>query len=268
MAWYFAYCNKWNSCHLSDLLKQSFRYMYVQSLWKIYIVIPQLSWQWALNASNNWDPRFRKWLGPKLYNLYLIHKIGLLKHVRIFWPEFTKEVCRQPRFVDKPPFVSTNLLLCFTNQVCKKRVKTRHMTYINLGLSTNLLCEFGPLCLHVHVCRSVTDLKVDMQIHNAIIACISILIGSNLNHYVTCMIWNYCNKNRFVILSSPQNGALTDSTNRVFLWCTDCDGGSMQTKSETILNIKGKLGSQGMIKSMRFEERWRDDDGLWHGIGG
>ena len=25
-----------------------------------------------------------------------------------------------------------------------KRVKTRHMTHINLGLSTNLLCEFGP----------------------------------------------------------------------------------------------------------------------------
>ena len=53
----------------------------------------------------------------------------------------------QRRFVDKPPFVSTNLLLLFTNQVCKKRVKTRHMTYINLGLSTNLLCEFGPWSL-------------------------------------------------------------------------------------------------------------------------
>ena len=51
----------------------------------------------------------------------------------------------QRRFVDKPSFVSTNLLLLFTNQVCKKRVKTRHMTYINLGLSTNLLCEFGPI---------------------------------------------------------------------------------------------------------------------------
>ena len=44
--------------------------------------------------------------------------------------------------------LSTNLLLLFTNQVCKKRVKMRHMTYINLGLLTNLLCEFGPMSFH------------------------------------------------------------------------------------------------------------------------
>ena len=32
--------------------------------------------------------------------------------------------------------------------VCKqKRVKTRHITHINLGLSTNLVCEFGPFSL-------------------------------------------------------------------------------------------------------------------------
>ena len=31
----------------------------------------------------------------------------------------------------------------------KKRVKTRHMTYENQGLSTNLLCEFGPIGLDV-----------------------------------------------------------------------------------------------------------------------
>ena len=28
-----------------------------------------------------------------------------------------------------------------------KRIETRHITHINLALSTNLLCEFGPLCL-------------------------------------------------------------------------------------------------------------------------
>ena len=49
----------------------------------------------------------------------------------------------------------TNLGLCasydiaFQTKVCTKlglkRVKTHHMMHINLGLSTNLLCEFGPL---------------------------------------------------------------------------------------------------------------------------
>ena len=37
------------------------------------------------------------------------------------WPEFTKEVCR---FVDKLPFVSTNLLLFFLQtKVCKNASK-------------------------------------------------------------------------------------------------------------------------------------------------
>ncbi|XP_030846161.1 uncharacterized protein LOC100888422 isoform X1 [Strongylocentrotus purpuratus] len=42
----------------------------------------------------------------------------------------------------------------FTNQVCTnlgfKCVETRHMTHINLGLSTNLLCECGPYCSNFH----------------------------------------------------------------------------------------------------------------------
>ena len=73
-------------------------------------------------------------------------------------PNSQRRFVDKHRFVDKPPFVSTNLLLFFTNQVCKKRVKTRHMTYINLGLSTDLLCEFRPLCSTFYILISSTCL--------------------------------------------------------------------------------------------------------------
>ena len=54
--------------------------------------------------------------------------------------------------IHKGGCLSTNLLLFRQTSFCslqtrfvKKRVKTRHMTYENQGLSTNLLCEFGPM---------------------------------------------------------------------------------------------------------------------------
>ena len=49
----------------------------------------------------------------------VIHIKALLTMARIHKVRFEL----RPRFELKPPFVSPNLLLFFTNQVCKKRVK-------------------------------------------------------------------------------------------------------------------------------------------------
>ena len=59
------------------------------------------------------------------FKLHLVYTI---------WPEFTKEVCRQTKvYVRFDAFLQT--------LVCKKQKE--------VCLSTNLLCEFGPLCLEL-----------------------------------------------------------------------------------------------------------------------
>ena len=78
---------------------------------------------------------------------------GRKRREETLWPEFTKEVCLQTYSVGFRASYDA-FRRVFTNQVCKQRVKTHHMTYINLGLSTNLLCEFRPLSSNCSVDNS------------------------------------------------------------------------------------------------------------------
>ena len=81
----------------------------------------------------------------------------------------------QRRFLDKPRFMCViwRVLTRFRPRVCLnlglKRIETRHMTHITLGLSTNLLCEFGPLSFkkreyHIFCLQQLNPLMSDQNL--------------------------------------------------------------------------------------------------------